>query len=125
MEDQFSAWFFKGVGLVAFWLIGQVLVEWIKSKMRKDVARTSEWNGTERRQTLHIDDQLLKDFLSTYQDHVKTLRDMMESSKAKNDLIIALAKQLEVHTEEETANRTMLRRIHDRVVLGLREENPA
>lgn len=110
--SEIPPWFYKAVALIAFWLIGQIVTEWLKLRMRKEVVK-GEWTGNERRQTITVDEVLIAQILSSYQEHISLVRQMGEAIKTQNNLLVAFSSNFEEHSLEESKNRRMLRRLHD------------
>lgn len=110
-------WVYKAVSLIVIWLLGQIVIEWIKIKMRKSAEETvvkSEWTGNERRhQTFTIDEILLQQFLAAYQEHVALVRKLNESSQTQNNLMVSFVRNFDEHALEEAKSRRMLRALHD------------
>lgn len=114
---EIPAWFYKVVALIVFWLVGQVVAEWIKHKMKKEVIQ-HEWTGEERRQTIVIDDELLSKFLGAYKDHIQVVEKLLESSRVKNDLLAELSRGMKEHIEAAEESRKLLKKVHDKLVFG-------
>lgn len=100
--NEIPIWFWRGVGLVTFWFLGQLLVEWIKTKMRNGSSK--EWSGEERRasHSVIVDEHFLNRFMETYEKNVELFKQFHI--------------KFDEHDEKEQKSHRYIKEIHSRIV---------
>lgn len=108
-EMDIPGWFYKAISLVVFWLVGQIVVEWLKQKIKKNETEIP-WTGEDRRRNIVVDEKFLNEFMDTYKKHVRLVEDM-------TNVITDIAERFEAHDEKEARNHKFIKDIHEKMVL--------
>ena len=90
---------------------GQIFVKWIGFKFFQ---KENKWSGGERRQTVEIDEMLIKQFLETYKKHVEYVGVLSTTLQTSTDTMKSLAREFEDHRGLVEDTSKMIRDIHRR-----------